>query len=39
LAENDPYPEPQEALEGVYADQSIEPRLPFADALLTQTRK
>jgi len=39
LAENDPYPEPEEALEGVYADQSIEPRLPFADALLTQTRK
>jgi pyruvate dehydrogenase E1 component alpha subunit len=39
LAENDPYPEPQEALEGVYADQSIEPRLPFADVLLTQTRK
>jgi acetoin:2,6-dichlorophenolindophenol oxidoreductase subunit alpha len=39
LAENDPYPEPQEALDGVYADQSIEAPLAFADAFFTQTRR
>jgi TPP-dependent pyruvate/acetoin dehydrogenase alpha subunit len=38
LAENDPYPEPHEALEGVYADQTIEAPLSFVDAFFAPRR-
>ena len=38
LAENDPYPEPHETLEGVYADQMIEAPLSFADAFFAQRK-
>jgi len=38
LAENDPYPEPHEALEGVYADQVAEAPLSFADAFFIRQR-
>jgi TPP-dependent pyruvate/acetoin dehydrogenase alpha subunit len=37
-AENDPYPEPHEALEGVYADQVAEAPLSFADAFFIRQR-
>src|SRR5262245_35838890 len=36
LAENDPYPEPHEALEGVYADQLAEAPLSFVDTFFTR---
>jgi pyruvate dehydrogenase E1 component alpha subunit len=36
LAENDPYPEPHEALEGVYADQLVEAPLSFVDTFFTR---
>jgi len=36
LAENDPYPEPREALEGVYADQLAEAPLSFVDTFFTR---
>jgi len=36
LAENDPYPEPHEALEGVYADQMAEAPLSFVDTFFTR---
>src|SRR2546422_1708712 len=38
LAENDPFPEPHEALEGVYADQVIKPPLSIADAFFPQRK-
>jgi acetoin:2,6-dichlorophenolindophenol oxidoreductase subunit alpha len=38
LAENDPYPEPHEALEGVYADQVAEAPLSFADVFFIRQR-
>jgi TPP-dependent pyruvate/acetoin dehydrogenase alpha subunit len=38
LAENDPYPEPHEAIEGVYAEQKIDVPLSFADAFFTRQR-
>jgi|SRR3990172_7600897 len=36
LAENDPFPEPNEALEGVYANQNIEAPLAFAEAFFSR---
>jgi TPP-dependent pyruvate/acetoin dehydrogenase alpha subunit len=36
LAENDPYPEPHEALEGVYADQLAEAPLSFVDTFFSR---
>jgi TPP-dependent pyruvate/acetoin dehydrogenase alpha subunit len=38
-AEQDPYPAPEETLEGVYADQSMESPLTFANAFFTQYRR
>jgi TPP-dependent pyruvate/acetoin dehydrogenase alpha subunit len=38
LAENDPFPEPSEALQGVYADQEIEAPLTVANTLLSQAK-
>jgi TPP-dependent pyruvate/acetoin dehydrogenase alpha subunit len=38
LAENDPYPEPHEAIEGVYADQKIDVPLSLADAFFIRQR-
>ncbi|HVN77973.1 MAG TPA: thiamine pyrophosphate-dependent dehydrogenase E1 component subunit alpha [Terriglobia bacterium] len=36
LAENDPYPDPAEALDGVYADLTMDAPLAFADTFFTQ---
>lgn len=36
LAENDPFPDPRETLEGVYADQPTEAPLAFANAFFAQ---
>jgi TPP-dependent pyruvate/acetoin dehydrogenase alpha subunit len=36
LAENDPYPDPTDALVGVYADLTMESPLAFADTFFTQ---
>jgi TPP-dependent pyruvate/acetoin dehydrogenase alpha subunit len=38
LAENDPFPDPQEALDGVYADQNVEAPLTFANTFFSQVR-
>lgn len=38
LAENDPFPDPAETLEGVYAGQNIEAPLAFADTFFSQVR-
>jgi pyruvate dehydrogenase E1 component alpha subunit len=38
LAENDPFPDPAEALEGVYADQRAEAPLAFANTFFSQVR-
>ncbi|MFN8008951.1 MAG: thiamine pyrophosphate-dependent dehydrogenase E1 component subunit alpha [Terriglobia bacterium] len=37
-AENDPFPSPEETLNGVYADQTVESPLSFADAFFTRDR-
>jgi TPP-dependent pyruvate/acetoin dehydrogenase alpha subunit len=37
-AENDPFPAPREALEGVYADQVVESPLAFADAFFSREK-
>ena len=37
-AENDPFPAPRETLDGVYADQTIESPLAFADAFFSRER-
>ena len=38
LAENDPFPEPNEALEGVYANQTTESPLAFAEVFFSRER-
>lgn len=38
LAESDPLPDPKETLEGVYADQSVEAPLSFADSFFSPDR-
>jgi hypothetical protein len=38
IAENDPFPDPAETLEGVYADQNVEAPLTFANSFFSQER-
>jgi TPP-dependent pyruvate/acetoin dehydrogenase alpha subunit len=38
MAENDPFPDPAETLEGVYADQHVEAPLTFANSFFSQER-
>ena len=38
-AEQDPYPAPEETLDGVYADQTMEAPLAFSNAFFSQNRK